>query len=464
MAASLGATSLDNLHHEGLDELLHELANVYPAGTDHPKPSIGVPILDALMEVFTPRTVGPAPEYNPHTQLNQTQVIPQDPEPVQELIQSDDDEMLLTEDYDNEALSSDEQQVPTLLFSGSAHRSHRRVPVLEISSSLSGAGKSQLLYYLTALAVLPREYGNTHIGGQDAAVVFIDADDRFDVQRLEAVARGIILKAGQSQPQTEQDSEQTAENVKLSSDDLETMLFSAFKHIHILRPQSSSALLATLGTLDTYLYDISQHHSAPRPLQMLAIDSMTAFFWQDKLRDNLARTEDLGRSREENDKLREQNQSFHFVDLYAEIAKELKRLQTRFGCTVVYTTTVSGARPNKSTADQSGQPGPYDAPPSRTPALRSALPAPWGTFPLLRLVVQRDSIRAFPPTMSMNDAKKDAPMRQSVVRRGKFSAYVNSWGREDWPSRVIDGLRPYGDGSFPFYVREDAIEIPLPGS
>lgn len=107
---------------------------------------------------------------------------------------------------------------------------------------------------------------------------------------------------------------------------------------------------------------------------------------------------------------------------------------------------------------------PYDAPPSHTPALKPALPAPWGTFTLLRLVVQRDRVRAFLPTMSINDAKREASMRQSIVSEGKFSAYVNTWGREDWPSRVIDGLKPYGNGSFVFYASEDGVTIPLPES
>ena len=429
------------------------------------------------MEIFISRFIGPAPELYHEYPQDQTPspqepgFEPDEPEPEEseETDQTEDadgdeeEEMLFDDDgdYDNEAVLSEEQVAHCdLIFSGSAYRSKRPVPVLEISSSLSGAGKSQMVYYLTVLAVLPWNYGDLHIGGQDAAVVFIDTDDRFDIQRLREIAWNIIQQAQETTHQTEEQ----AGTLELSDDDIEAMIIASFKHIHLFRPNSSSALLATLAELGKYLYDVSRHHSASRPLHMLAIDSMTAFFWQDKLRDALARADDLERSKEENDKLREQKQSFYFADLYAEIATELKRLQGRFGCTVVYTTTLSGFRPNKTPAEQNRPMGPYDAPPSNTPALRPVLPAPWGTFTLLRLVVQRDPVRAFLPTMSINDAKRDAPMRQSIVSQGKFSAYVNAWGREDWPSRVIDGLKPYGDGSFVFYVREDGVMIPLPDS
>lgn len=428
-------------------------------------------MLDALVKVFMLRTHGPVsvsvpvPD-NQNQDLNdqfqpQNVLQEQEQEPDQQAFESDDEEMLLADQFDQEASLLDEQPVNlNPFFSGSAYRNKRPIPVVEISSSLSAAGKSQLLYHLTALAVLPREYGRVPIGGQDAAAIFVDADDRFDVQRLQTIARGVMtnaLKVYQAQE------EQKSEDAVLSTDDIEAVISSALKHVHVFKPQSSFALLATLSNLDTYLYDISRHYSASRPIQMLAIDSVTAFFWQDKLRDNLARAEELGRPNEEIDKLREQMRSFHFVDLYAGIVRELKRLQAQFGCNVVYTTTVSGARPIKTITDQDGPLGPYDAPPSRTPALRSALPAPWGTFPVLRLVVQRDPVRSFPPSMSAHDARKDAPLRQSAVLQGKFSVYVNAWGREEWPRRVVDGLKSYNDGSFAFYVREHAIEIPLPG-
>lgn len=383
-----------------------------------------------------------------------------------EQIITEDEEMLLrcdSQDDENAALVELPAQIDpdpsNVFFLGSAPKHKRPSPVVEISSSLSGAGKTQLLYYVTARAILPRAYGGIGIGGLEAAVVWMDADDRFDAYKLRDVARGIIRQAREPAEDETLD-EGTA---RLSDAELTELLISSLQHVHVFRPQSSSALLATLGTLDKYLYDLSRHHSASRPLHMLVIDSATAFLWQDKLRDEVARTEEIGRSRSEVDQARERKQSFYLSDLYAEIVNELKRLQGRFGCAVVYTTTVSsGRQPASNTGGQSGPPGPYEHPPSQTPSLRPALPAPWGTFPILRLVVYRDTVRPFPPAISAHDARRDAPMRQSVVRQGKFSAWVNAWGREEWPRRVVDGVNWYNGGCFSFYVRATGVEIPLP--
>lgn len=346
------------------------------------------------------------------------------------------------------------------ILSSSTSRRKRPTPVVEISSSLSGAGKTQLLYYLTARAILPRTFAGISVGGLEAAVVWMDADDRFDVYRLRDVARGIVRQAHES---ADDDPTLDKDATRYSEAELTDMLTSALQHVHVFRPQSSSALVATLCTLDRYLYDLSRHLSASRILHMLVIDSVTAFLWPDKLKDEVARTEEIGRSRAEVDQGREQKRSFDLSYIYAEIVDELRRLQGRLGCAVVYTTTVSSGRPSAwNNNGPSGSPGPNDRPPSKTPSLRPALPAPWGTFPILRLVVHRDTVRPFPPAMSAHDARKDAPKRQNVVQEGKFSAWVNAWGREEWPRRVVDGVNWYNGGCFSFYVRANGVEVPLP--
>jgi RecA/RadA recombinase len=416
---------------------------------------LGVPVIDALLEVFMQRLPGMSIETE--RQLNDT-ALPE------QIVTEDEEVLLRHENLDDETAAPGDRPAQVgrdssnVFISSSTPRHKRPSPVVEISSSLSGAGKTQLLYYMTARAILPRNYGGISIGGLEAAMVWMDADDRFDVYRLKCVARELLRQARESA-----DEDILDKDTEFFSDaQLAELLTSSIQHVHVFRPQSSTALLATLCTLDKYLYDLSRHHSASRPLHMLVIDSVTAYLWQDKLRDELARTEEIGRSRAEIDQQRALKQTFHLSDLYAEIVNDLKRLQGRFGCAVIYTTTVSSGRPSTSNTGQSGPPGPYDRLPSKTPSLRPALPAPWGTFPILRLVVHRDAVRPFPPAMSAHDARRDASMRQSVVRQGKFSAWVNAWGREEWPRRVIDGVNWYNGGCFPFYVRATGVEIPQP--
>lgn len=396
------------------------------------------------------KAMGPAAEHRQHTTLSPEQAA------IREQNRLDDEEMLLRSEQENTE-TAESTSPSNVFFSDSAYRSKRPCPVVEISSSLSGAGKTQLLYYLVARAILPRRFGDISIEGQDAAVVFIDTDDRFDAGRLRTIARDIVQMAPQvSDPEVDQ------EVSRKSQVDIDSMLLSALNHVHVFRPESSSALLATLESLDKYLYDISRHYSASRPLNMIAIDSVTAFIWLDRLRDEIARTEEIGRSQAEIERDRQLKQSFHVSDIYSELVKQLKRLQNRFGSTVVFTSTIPDTRPSKAKAEHGGPPGPFDQPSSRTPALRPALPAPWGTYAILRLVVQRDTVRTFPVSMSAHDARKEASMRQSVVQQGKFSAWVNAWGREEWPRLVLDTIS-YTGGSFAFYVKESGVEIPKPG-
>ncbi|KAJ6082840.1 hypothetical protein N7467_006975 [Penicillium canescens] len=459
MAAYLGEKSLADVHHEGLDEILSELTQFYPGLASHDSHSLGVPVLDALLEIFAPKKSAVPPNAL-GDRLQSRRELDQDQ--FGEFL-TEDEEMLLHSQAQTDHIEMpgevhlpDETDPSATLSPDPESIKKRPLPVVEISSSLSASGKSQLLYYLTALAILPRNHGGLPLGGRESAVIFIDTDNRFDAERLRVVARGIIL---QQHLQSDPDARDQPAGATLGHE-LESLLVSSLQHVHVFRPQSSSALLATLHSLDTYLFDLSRHRSASRALQMIAIDSATAFIWQDRLRDEIARIEEIGRPRAEVDRERERNQSFHLSDLYVELAMVLKRLQGLFQCAIVFT-TISGTRAAPSSDGQSG-PGLYDWPQSWTPALRPALPAPWGTFPTLRLIVHRSSVRPFPPSMAPQAAIKDAHLRQSVVHQGKISVCVNAWGRVEWPRQVVEAIEANNGGSFSFYVRESDIEIPKP--
>lgn len=277
-------------------------------------------------------------------------------------------------------------------------------PVVEIASTASAAGKSQLLYYLTALAVLPETYG-----GRDAAVVYIDTDGRFDADRLRAVMRGIVHQRQHT-------------NTTAACIDVEDLLISSLQHVHVFRPPSSASLLATLRTLHVYLLDTSRHSSSAKLLHAILLDSATAFLWQDKLRDQIARVEEIGRPHVEIQRERRENRVFVLGGFYTELVAELKRLQGYFECAVVYTVTAWVKAGTGAGAD--GAVG-----------FRSSLPPPWGLFPGLRVVVRS-------------------------IGQGRFVGCVNTWGREDLPRRVIEGLERRHNGAFSFYTGKDGVVLP----
>lgn len=317
-------------------------------------------------------------------------------------------------------------------------RIRRKLPVIEISSPSSGGGKSQLLYYLAAITVLPSSFKGKQIGGRDGAVVLLDTDGRLDVKRLYEIAEGAMrhmLRASF----TDVAPAETPIITSLIRDSLE--------HFHIFRPQSSSSLLATLKSLDKYLLDISRHRSATRPLHAVFLDSASAFYWQDRTRDDVARTQEIGRSAAEIKQDREQRKTFYLNVLYQDIASELRRIQATFECSVIYTTWGLN-RATSSDKSLSSDP----------PSFKPHLPPPWNSFPNLRLVVQRDTVRPYPATSTYAEIERDAPIRQGVVRQGKFSAWVDTWGKEYWPPEIAAALRSMPDhGAFPFWVRKDGV-------
>ncbi|KAL4773217.1 hypothetical protein BDW60DRAFT_29803 [Aspergillus nidulans var. acristatus] len=323
----------------------------------------------------------------------------------------------------------------------------RPYTVLEISSTCSAAGKSQVLYYLAALAVLPSKFNGKPLSGSNSAVVFIDTDGRFDAERLRTVARGIVLDK----------LENTVDADTEKRGAIEAMIFASLQHIHVFRPQSSLALLATLQSLDAYLLDLSRHASGDRALRAIIIDSATAFLWQDKLQDEIARTEDIGRSAAEIERERLQRENFYLADIYADLVTCLKRLQSTFDCDVIYTATSFGGRSTEKPSLPYGSYNPLDTA-LQTPSFRSPLPSPWGLFPALRLVLQRKVLRPFPPGATVQEAERDAPMRQEVVMRGEFLGFVNGWGREDWPRRRLEELKRRG-AQFTFSVGRNGVTL-----
>jgi Rad51 len=310
----------------------------------------------------------------------------------------------------------------------------RKPPVLEISSPSSGGGKSQLLYYLAVTAVLPCSFKGRQIGGRNGAVVLLDTDGRLDVGRLYDIAEGAIQHALQ---------DATADTAMIAA-----VIRDALEHMHVFRPQTSSSLLSTLKSLDTYLLGL-RHRSSARPLHAVLLDSASAFYWQDRMRDEVSRTQDIGRSATAIQQARDQRQAFYMNTLYADMATELRRIQTVFGCSVAYTTWGL----NRAAAQQQNA---YAHLWSGPPSFKPHLPQ-WAGLPDLRLVVQRDTVRPYPAAATQAEIQRDAPMRQGVVRRGRFSAWVDTYGREYWPAAAVDALSSMPDQGFPFWVRDDGV-------
>ncbi|KAH0538966.1 hypothetical protein FGG08_004481 [Glutinoglossum americanum] len=301
--------------------------------------------------------------------------------------------------------------------------------VIEITGTSPFSGKTHLLYYITAVAILPTELNGVFLNGKGGAVVVLDTDSRFDVPRLKQVMKYFIraryLEVGA---------------LFIDEDGLEDLMRHALLHVHIYRPQSPASLVATLEAIPSYLlYSAKEHFSSGRALEAVLLDSVSAFIYQD-------------RGIESTDSNPNCNPGNPFAKRYQDIVRGLRALQQTFKCVIV--ATAWGLFPCHSERQiYTKKPPP--------PSFRPHLPAVWTSFCTLRLIVTRDAVAKFGPGMSAEEALKDTAARQEVVDRGGFSGWVDQgWGSDEWSEETREALkRVKGGGFFWFRIVEDGVVI-----
>ncbi|KAK5115316.1 hypothetical protein LTR62_001516 [Meristemomyces frigidus] len=272
-------------------------------------------------------------------------------------------------------------------------------PILEFTSTAPGAGKTQLLYHLAAIAVLPLSHG-----GNESCVVILDTDNSFSVPRLAQQIQLLLT----NQPGTEADT---------SEPTTDTLALEALHHVHIFRPQSLTSTIATLTSIPAYLFDKTRHYSFERKVAFLAIDSASAFHWQAKAAEEtsilLSSDGDAG-----------EQEPLHG---YPQLALALKSTIKTLHCLAILTSWYLGPIP---TGD-----------PHTAPSLRSSLPSPLSQLPTLRFLVRRVPVRKFPAGISIEEALREAADRLRAVEERRFECVVNEWDLEE---RVIGRLQRDG--------------------
>lgn len=295
-------------------------------------------------------------------------------------------------------------------------------------SNTAAAGKTQLLYSLIAAGVLPSSSSPPTPHRPPGAVVVIDTDNRFDVERLVQVMTSQYRSAA-------------ADGTTTTDSPVEVL--HGLQHIHIFRPQSLASLLSTLRSLPDYLLDMTQHSSAHRSLSLLAVDSMTAFYWPERSEQEMAYLA----SEEGEQGLRQTRNT------YSEIVTALRHIQATFACPVVATSwSLSGSRAKSAVSSL----GSSNSPTSTRPLL----PGVWNQYVTARLLVSRENVRKFPAGLTAEQAERDRIQRQEVLQRSRFRAEVDWWVAESWPEARKQGLvreaRLRGLG---FIIRHDSVLI-----
>lgn len=271
--------------------------------------------------------------------------------------------------------------------------------------------------HLTAVAVLPR-----NMGGKQAAVVIIDTDGRFSVPRLaHQIKRQVSLNQKED----------------ITTSEVEDIMLLSLKHVHIFSPQSLLSTIATINSLQSYLFNPTRHHSFDRAISFIALDSASTFYWQHRTETDDA----ILLTSTSTGAIKPTSRSNGHIQL----AASLKNATRTFNTSLIFTSWHNGA-PLK---DPTSNLGP-DA-----QSFRSSLPSPWPNLATLRLIVHRAPVRKLPVEMSVEDALRETESRQKVVEKGKAECFVNEFGVEE---SVMQILRASGAG-FDFYITEGGVEM-----
>lgn len=167
--------------------------------------------------------------------------------------------------------------ISSLPYNPSTTSSLNRGDVIEIQGP-SSSGKTHFLYHLTMNCILPNEVVLTSIdgspkfscmlsiGGWNKGAIIVDTDDHWSTSRLHHL---ILCRLAHLLPPGQQ-------TLRPS---LEELTNESLKNLHIFRPTSSISLAATLLHLPAYHIK----HMPEAEIALLMIDSVSAFYWTDRL-------------------------------------------------------------------------------------------------------------------------------------------------------------------------------------
>ncbi|XP_076627270.1 X-ray repair cross complementing 2 [Colletes latitarsis] len=141
----------------------------------------------------------------------------------------------------------------------------RNTDIIEINGERS-TGKTLLLSQMLAKCILPDYYGSVRIKGCNASVILINTDHHFQVSKLIDIMNNIV-DAACTVPLKSETFKTNSEKISIVQNSL--------RNLYIINCYNSEQFFLTLRTLDDIFLDNSE-------IALLAIDSITAYYWQDR--------------------------------------------------------------------------------------------------------------------------------------------------------------------------------------
>ena len=129
-----------------------------------------------------------------------------------------------------------------------------------------GCGKTQVLIHLIANCILPRTWEGVMLNGRGVGVVFVDTDYHFSMIRLVEVLEHRITSCTSRQ----------GLHVTQTAREIKVLIKNCLSRMIVARCNCSVELLATVESLGDVF-------SNKPEICVLLIDSISAFYWLDKL-------------------------------------------------------------------------------------------------------------------------------------------------------------------------------------
>ncbi|KAH7136069.1 hypothetical protein B0J11DRAFT_178059 [Dendryphion nanum] len=371
-AERLGERLLGEVEGEGLSSLLNSLRELTTSQKDQ-KAYFGIPELDALIRWPTISIPQPGPaslsalqhQIEPSSTLQPSLPIPQESNATAAA---------------PPAPPSKKPTQPPLLELLSPPPSHHPSP----------SGKTSLLYLITTLTILPPTFLTTPLHGKNSTIVIFDPLSHFHIPRLTEIVTHYITTALRNH-----DKEFSIDNDAKSQ--ICTLVKTSLTHVHIVRPQSWSALLEALQGLEAYLFDPKRHESAHRAVRAVVLEDLQVWRWgvlAEKEKETNANANANAMSKA----------SSTLTPLLTSLSRTLQ--------TAIITTSQS----------------PSAAPLRPAIPLSLSGPGPGLESPVTRLVVTRVEVLKFGEGMGVGELEREREMRREVVRRGRFA--VEGMGAE----------------------------------
>ena len=218
-------------------------------------------------------------------------------------------------------------------FSSADQQPEHDQPVIEICGLKPCSGRTQLLLYIISTFLLPKVSNGIPINGHEAAIALIDLSSIFPILRLSKIMKQQIQAA------ISKSSSETIDEQGISK-----LVYTSLDHLHIFRPQSSAAFLATVKSLPShFLDDTTKHYSANRRLAAIIITDLDAFYWQDRQASQEAEDAKLLNPETHPEHVPERTKPPHTESLlsqrYRALISSLQSSQQLFDCPIIATTS-----------------------------------------------------------------------------------------------------------------------------